>query len=108
MKKTWVQDPETRKFVLKEDYLRKQNSSKGFIQEDIKPFVSPIDGEPIYTRRQLREHNKKHGVTDMRDYGNDWFSRKAKERSDTITGKRDRNERIDAIKKSLYQHGVID
>lgn len=108
MKKSWVQDPETRQLIPKDEYVRKQNSARGFIQEDIKPFVSPIDGKPIYTRRQLREHNKKHGVTDMRDYGDDWFTRKAKERSDAITGKRDRKERIEAIKKSLYQHGVID
>lgn len=107
MKKTWIQDPETRKLIPKEEYIRAQRQPS-YVQGDIEPFVSPIDGKAIYSRRQLREHNHKHGVTDLRDYGPDWFSRKAKERSDNITGKTDRAGRIDAIKRSLYQHGVID
>ena len=108
-KKTWIQDPETGKLIPKEEYRRRTVAhDKSFVQGDLEPFMSPIDGKMIYSRRQLKEHNKKHGVTDMRDYGPDWFERKAKERQQAITGKADRAERIDAIRRSLYEHGVID
>lgn len=108
MKRSWIQDPETGKLIPKDEYLREQALKSAYTRGDIEPFVSPIDGKPIYSRRQLRDHNLKHGVTDMRDYGPQWFERKAKERADAMTGKSDRAARIDAIRRSLYQHGVID
>lgn len=105
---SWIQDPETGKFIPKEQYLREKQSREFYIRDDIEPFISPIDQSVISSRSKLREHNLKHGVTDLRDYGDDWFKRKAKERAEQITGKADRAERIEQIKRTLYQHGVID
>ena len=107
MKKSWVQDPATGKLIPKEEWIHRSQPST-YVHGDISPFVSPIDGSTIYTRRQLAAHNRRHGVTDVRDYGPDWFPRKAKERNAAITGKHDKADRIEAIKRSLYQHGVID
>ena len=46
-------------------------NSKGVLVRDCyhnNPVVSPIDGKPISSRAELREHNMRHGVVDM---GND-------------------------------------
>jgi hypothetical protein len=105
---SWIQDPVTHKLIPREQYDRANRKERSFVQEDLKPFVSPIDGKPVYTRRQLREHNKRHGVTDMRDYGEEWFTRKASERKDILTGNGDQAARVEAIRQALYLHGVID
>jgi hypothetical protein len=39
------------------------------IIHDVDPFQSPIDGSIIGSRRDLREHEKRHNV---RQLGNDW------------------------------------
>lgn len=106
---SWIQDPKTKKLIPKNEYYRQQGANKSaYLSDDIEPFKSPIDGRVIHSRSGLREHNRQHGVTDMRDYGDSWFERKSKERSEAITGKRDRGERIEEIKKQLYRRGIID
>lgn len=55
-----------------------------------KSFRSPITGEDIHSRVQLREHLKEHGVVHQGEYGPnngaDYFARKAAERADYYTG----------------------
>jgi glycine cleavage system H lipoate-binding protein len=72
-RKTYVQDPETGKFVEKQAYLASINAPHVHVMQ---PFKSPIDGSIIRDPAQLRAHNRKHGVTDRRDYGESWFERK--------------------------------
>lgn len=63
------------------------------IMPDIEPFVSPIDGSVITGRRALEEHNKRHNVTNVADYTNEWAA-KAKEREKLFTASgHDREER---------------
>ena len=64
---TYVQDPETGKFVLKGDYVRKGANHADFIKP-LEAFKSPIDGSVISCRSQLRAHNERHGVTNSADY----------------------------------------
>lgn len=102
MRKTYVQDPETGKFVEKQAYLAQNNSAAVHVME---PFVSPVDGTVIRDAAQLASHNKKHGVTDQRDYGPDWFKRKGAEMEQRRqqldpASKRDR---IEALKRAT-QH----
>lgn len=44
-------------------------------------FRSPIDGKMIESRKQLAEHNKRHGVTNSADYSGGYIERKAHERN---------------------------
>ena len=53
---------------------------------DIESFVSPIDMTVITDRRQLREHNKKHGVVNSAEFDNAHFQQKAAEREDHYNG----------------------
>jgi len=77
-------------------------------QKDFVPFRSPIDQTVISCPSNLRAHNKKHGVTNIRDYGANWFERKNKERGNEIQGntKQAHNERIENVKEALQRHGV--
>ena len=104
----YIQDPKTLKLVPAEEYFREKESRSFTILDDIEPFVSPVDGSTISSRSALREHNKRHGVTNVRDYGEGWFERKAKERDDYVSGRSERakQERLDTIQRALHKHGV--
>ena len=69
----------------------------------LKPFISPITGEEITCREQLRRHNRDHGVTNSADYSPEWMERKAKERIARANGDtpQARQERIEAIKHAI-------
>lgn len=72
---------------------------------DLEPFVSPVDGKLITGRAALREHNKRHNVTNVADYKNEWEN-KAKERASFYSGdsKYDRERRREAIIRAVEKH----
>jgi hypothetical protein len=80
------------------------------VHEDIQPFVSPVNGAVVGSRRTLREHNRRHDVVQLREYGPDdgkaHFERIRRERDDRLTGqtRRDRQERIEALKHAFDKH----
>lgn len=103
----WVQDPVTLELIPKEEYAAKENDSP-YVHGDIESFVSPITREIISDRAQLRRHNKKHGVTDSRDYSED-FKRKASiARNDAMTGNtpQAKAERIELLNETLRKQGI--
>ena len=68
-------------------------------------FVSPIDGSVISNKRQLHEHNKRNNVEQTTDgHLDDWKSAQ-KRRDDFYLGKTGKEERIEAIKETLYKLG---
>jgi len=79
MTKSWIQVDG--KLIPKEEYqgdnTRNQSSH---IMPDIEPFVSPVDGTTISSRPHLREHNRKHGVTNSADYPKEYVAKRGKER----------------------------
>jgi hypothetical protein len=93
----YVQCPKTHKLVEKAKYLTESRSASVHVMG---AFVSPIDGAVIRDGAALREHNRKHGVTDTRDYGPEWFNRKR----DVLESKRQgtdpesKQNRIEALK----------
>ena len=101
---SWIQDPKTGKLIPRHEYQSEQETSH-FVSA-FTEFVSPIDGSTIANRDQLAEHNRRHGVTNIRDYGENYFENKAKERRQTLRGdspaaKRERiNTILDAMARS--------
>lgn len=93
---TYVYDPIQKKVVEKS----KRTLPASHAIHTMEPFVSPIDGSIIRDGAQLAAHNRKHGVTDHRDYGPDWFERKHKEHSAAIQGQTetDKAHRIELLK----------
>ena len=108
---TWVQDPETGEMIPKEKWLEHKygdhppENLTARIQEDIAPFVSPVDGSVITGRKALSEHNKRHGVTNIRDYGDQYFERRQKELSNNTLGntREAKRDRVEAIKKAISE-----
>ena len=102
-RKSWIQIDG--KLIPKEDY--RGNNVRGpdtHVMPDIEPFKSPVTGEMITTRPQLREHNKVHGVTNSADYGPNFEyiknRRKEIERTQQREGKA---ERIEALKQATQR-----
>ena len=92
----------------KESKRLNTRAKSAFVPKELEQVVSPIDGSVMTCRGKLREHNKKHGVTDIRDYGNSYFEREAKERHNRLTGntREAKAERIETIKQVLTMYGV--
>jgi len=104
---SWVQDPKTGKLVPKNEYRRKDDGGL-YIHGDLESFVSPITNEIISDRRQLREHNREHGVTNSADYSEEFMLKRSQERNNNIVGNtpQARKERIELIKHELDKHGL--
>lgn len=104
----WIQHPITHELIPADEYEPPRQNQSAYIHGDIDSFVSPVDRTVISDRSHLRNHNRKHGVTDMRDYGPEYFKRKAKERQSALRGdssearserKRDLLRTIEQLKK---------
>lgn len=66
--------------------LMKKATSAAIIGGNFEAFKSPVDGSIINNSADLRRHNTRNGVTDMRDYGDEWFKKRGKEMHDEKTG----------------------
>jgi hypothetical protein len=102
MTKSWIQIDG--KLIPKEEYHG--NNVRGpsiHVMPDINPVKSPVDGSVINSRPQLREHNRKHGVTNSADYSPEFLQAKAKERHMKATGmdKQSRQEKREFIARTL-------
>ena len=93
----------TGKLIPKEEYVREEGVH--FIQGDIEPFTSPIDGRIISDRSHLRDHNRRHGVTDSRDYSHEFLLKRSNDRIARMTGqtKEARRERVELIKRAIHE-----
>ena len=74
---------------------------------DIEPFVSPVDRTLITGRRALRSHQRRHGVAQHGEYGENngqaFFERAEKDRRERALSntREDRQQRISAIARAL-------
>jgi len=85
------------------------NATSPNVQKNIEPFKSPIDGSIISCRSQLRAHNKKHGVTDIRDYSEEHFAKRGKEmyREQIGDNPQAKRERQQLIEHNLHKAGIL-
>jgi hypothetical protein len=87
---------------MEEVTVERNRGSGLLIMGDIEPFKSPVDGSVITGRSALRQHNKRHNVTNPADYKEEWKT-KAKERAKVFTPGAgfDKQRRIEHIKRAL-------
>ena len=79
MRRSYRYDPTVDKMVeYTNSWSRKQESA--YVQPDIQPFLSPIDGTIISSRGGLRRHMQKHDVVMTDDYRESRESRRAEQR----------------------------
>ena len=96
MRRRYIQDPKTGKLIPAEEYRRADTVHA--VHGDIDEFRSHVDGSVISSRRDLREHNKRHGVVTGAEYGND-NAASVKAREDFYGGRpHDTKRRLDAIR----------
>lgn len=94
-KTTYVYDPVTRKCVEKSKRLNDSVHAIHTMEE----FVSPIDQSIIRTPADLAQHNKKHGVTDMRDYSPAFLEKAQNERMSGFN-KRGKQDRLNDLNRA--------
>lgn len=110
---TFKQHKETGEFLTLADWEEiygkeaRHSKAKG-LGCDIEAFVSPIDGKIVSGRAALREHNKKHGVTNIADYSPEYFEKRGKEMTLEARGQTPeaKKERCQLIDKTLKDYGV--
>ena len=102
----WYFDEESGKLV-KELPASRPTPSGVTVFSNLNPFKSPITGEIITCRKQLREHHKRYGTTDSRDYSGEHFRKKGEQRVKEFHGdtKKDKAERVEALKHSIEKDG---
>ena len=74
-----------------------------YIQADIEPFVSPVDGTVIKSRNHLRKYMSANNLAHTDDFKETW-NRKREDRSKFLNGARDRKsieQRISSLKDSF-------
>jgi len=105
---SWVYCPVRCKLIPKAEYYPQEKVSVQ-IMPDIQPFVSPVDGKVITSRTKLRAHNREHGVTNIRDYGEETRMKGELERQKRITGStpQAKRERKMLIAEELRKRGVL-
>lgn len=103
MRRTYVYNPKTEK--MEEVTAHRANRSGVLIMGDIEPFKSSVDGTVITGRKSLRDHNKRHGVTNPADFKNEW-KQKAEERKKIFTPGSgfDKQRRVEHIRAALERH----
>jgi hypothetical protein len=102
MRRKYVWDAESRSMV--EVTHTGPKSRQHFIQADIQPFVSPVDGTVIKSRQHMRKYMKANNLAHMDDFSGSMEKRIA-EREKFYQG-RDRKsvqQRVDTLRDS-YEH----
>ena len=100
----WRQDAETGKLVPIDESARRVDGT-AFIQGDIEPFVSPLDGSVISDRKQMREHMQRHGVVHASEFSPDFYAEKRRERERLYTGEHTREQ---SQRRKEEIHRIID
>ena len=105
-------DKETGKVIPVAEWYEKYGVTVGnsaVVLKSFEAFKSPLDGRMISDRRQLAEHNKKHGVTNIADYGVKHFEDAGKRMNNERIGNtaEANTERREIITQELHKRGMI-
>lgn len=98
MRKRYIYDKLLKKMVE----IPIGRSSGVIIMGDLPDFVSPIDGTVVHGRKGLREHEKRHNVTNVSDFKETW-AKQARDRERFFNGdpSYDRKARVEALVNSF-------
>lgn len=98
----WRQDSKTGKLIPIDDAARE---ASGLRPAEFEPFVSPIDGTVISTRKQRDEHCKRHNVVPAQEFTPEYYERKARERAQFFNRELPREQKLQR-KMELYERIV--
>lgn len=103
MKKTYVYDIDQKKMVEKHKRIDRPMHAIHNMTE----FISPIDQSVIKTPADLRAHNRKHGVTDARDYSPE-FTEKAQNERMAGFNKRGKKDRVGDLNRAYEKQRELE
>jgi len=96
MTNSWIQI--NGKLVPKDEYYGDNTRNQThMVAPEFKEFVSPVTGEIVTSRNQLRDHNRKQGVTNLADYKDGYIQDRAKD----IVNKQEREGKSDRIEQLI-------
>lgn len=98
-KTTYVYDKVQKKFVEKSKRVDTSIHAIHTLEE----FVSPIDQSIIRTPADLARHNRRHGVTDSRDYSPEYLAKATNERMAGFN-ERGKQDRINDLNRAYEHH----
>jgi hypothetical protein len=98
---TYRQDRKTLKLI--EVKQRRERASAPTVLDDIKPFVSPVDGTVITSRSRLHDHNRRNNVEPAGDYTPQDYINRARAMRARMEGQTsaDKRERIEALIRAV-------
>jgi hypothetical protein len=99
----WVYCATTKKMIEKYSIEDQERVNAPAVRREISAFKSPIDGSVITTRRELANHNKRHGVTNVSDYSEGYIKNRAHERVDKGNRHLKETRRVD-INQAINRH----
>ena len=99
----WVYCAATKKMIEKHSIEDQERVNAPAVRREISAFKSPIDGSVITTRRELANHNKRHGVTNASDYSDGYIKNRAHERVDKGNRHLKETRRVD-INQAINRH----
>lgn len=88
-----------------EKHKRMPENHSAMVNGKFETFQSPIDQSEITGPASLREHNRRHGVTDSRDYSPEFMEKKQKERLSPLNGNVAKQERKAALRDTMRRMG---
>ena len=97
----WNEELGKSEFIPVDEAAARRDSGTA-IHGPIESFVSPIDGSVISDRKQLREHNKRHNVVNLDEFGTDHWDNKRKERERFFNGEHTPQESL-RRKQEIYE-----
>ena len=101
----WIQHPITHELIPAEEYVR-PSSGGHYIQNDIEPFISPVDGTVVSSRREMKEHNKRNNVVPAQEYDQGHYDAHAKKRAKALTEGPSTREMQGAVADAFRKHGA--
>jgi hypothetical protein len=65
MRRRWIQDPKTGKFIPEEEYVRPGTGQAPMVMGDIEPYKNMVDGRMITSRSHHRAFLRQHGLIEV-------------------------------------------
>jgi hypothetical protein len=65
VRKRWIQDPVTNKFIPEEEYVRAPSGQAPMVMGDIEPYRNVVDGRLITSRSRHRAFLREHGLIEV-------------------------------------------
>lgn len=79
-------------------------NKSAYVMKSMEPFKSNVDGSIISDRKQLKDHNRRNGVTNSADYSQNYMDNK---RSSMAAAEEriNKTQRIEALKQTMRTRG---